>query len=197
MLVFLPRIFSIFMSMYESFQECQFFTATNLNWMPLLKDERNKKVILDSLSYMVKNNRCKIYAFVIMPNHIHLILDLVKDSKSTFQRDFLRFTAQQCLYNFKADNSSILTKLLSTQNDRKYQFWERNPFWTPILSEEDLFQKISYIHFNPIEKKQLNCHRPTDYKWSSAKSFFDKKAIFGFIEPILTERDWNHLNNAY
>ena len=88
MLVFSPRIFSIFISMYESFQECQFFTATNLNWMPLLKDERNKKVILDSLSYMVKNNRCKIYAFVIMPNHIHLILDLVKDSKSTFQRFF-------------------------------------------------------------------------------------------------------------
>ena len=83
--------------MKAQFNETLFFTATNLNWMPLLESKTNKTYILDCLNYLTKNDKCRIYAFVIMPNHIHLVLDLISIDKPTFQRIFLSYTANQCI----------------------------------------------------------------------------------------------------
>ncbi|MEA5428411.1 transposase [Arcicella lustrica] len=74
----------------------QFFTATILWWKPLLKPDKYKQIIIDSLKFLVENHRVKVYGFVIMPNHIHLVWKinenyLLKD----VQRDFLKYTAQQ------------------------------------------------------------------------------------------------------
>jgi putative transposase len=80
--------------MKAQFNETLFFTATNLNWMPLLQSKTNKNYILDCLNYLFKNDKCRIYAFVIMPNNIHLILDLISSDKSTFQKSFLSYTAK-------------------------------------------------------------------------------------------------------
>ncbi|MDR6563262.1 MULTISPECIES: hypothetical protein [unclassified Arcicella] len=49
----------------------QFFTATILSWKPLLKPDKYKQIIIDSLKFLVENHRVKVYGFVIMPNHIH------------------------------------------------------------------------------------------------------------------------------
>ncbi len=51
----------------------QFFTATLLNWIPLLKDDQYKDTIIRSLHFLKTKQCIKIYAFVIMPNHMHLI----------------------------------------------------------------------------------------------------------------------------
>jgi len=50
----------------------QYFTATNLEWQKLLKPEKYKDLIISSLCFLVEDNRAKIFAFVIMDNHIHL-----------------------------------------------------------------------------------------------------------------------------
>lgn len=51
----------------------QFFTATILEWKPLLKQDKYKDVIIESLRFLVNDKRIKLFAFVIMSNHIHLI----------------------------------------------------------------------------------------------------------------------------
>ena len=48
-----------------------FFTGTILNWQTLLLSDKYKEVVLRSLEFLTKNKRVKIYAFVLMPNHIH------------------------------------------------------------------------------------------------------------------------------
>jgi putative transposase len=50
-----------------------FFTATILEWKKLLKPDKYKDILVQSLPYLVKEARVKVYAFVIMDNHIHLI----------------------------------------------------------------------------------------------------------------------------
>ena len=91
--------------MKSQFNEILFFTATNLNWMPLLQSKTNKNYILDCLNYLSKNDKSRIYAFVIMPNHVHLILDLISMDKSSFQNSFLGYTAKQCLNKLKNTKS--------------------------------------------------------------------------------------------
>ena len=70
----------------------QFFTATIVCWKNLLKPDKYKDIIIKSLKFMIDNNRIKLFGFVIMPNHIHLIWQMGENIKQQdVQRDFLRF----------------------------------------------------------------------------------------------------------
>ena len=51
-----------------------FFTATILEWKHLLKDNNYKVIITDTLKFLCTAEKIKVCAFVIMPNHIHLIV---------------------------------------------------------------------------------------------------------------------------
>ena len=51
----------------------QFFTATILNFEHLLAKDEYKGIFVDSLRFLVNENRIKLFAFVLMSNHIHLI----------------------------------------------------------------------------------------------------------------------------
>jgi len=74
----------------------QFFTATILEWKPLLKEDRYNDIIVSSLQFLVQNKRAVVYGFVIMPNHIHLIWQIAQGHKrENVQRDFLKYIAQQ------------------------------------------------------------------------------------------------------
>ena len=53
--------------------EIYFWTATINNWNRLLLQDRYKDVIIESLQYLSNENKIDVFAFVIMPNHIHLI----------------------------------------------------------------------------------------------------------------------------
>ncbi len=161
--------------MFQKIENLWFFTATINLWQKLI-DNKNAKILLNSLNYMVINNWIKLYGFVIMPNHIHLILSLQNKDKISFQRDFLKHTAQLILEKLKTNNDTeILSKLLSTQADRKYQIWERRPKWILIENELILKQKLAYIHANPLQEHWKLCKFVEDYEFSSAR-FYEKGA---------------------
>lgn len=74
----------------------QFFTATILEWKLLIRDDAFKDIIIKSLSYLKNEGSIKVYAFVIMPNHIHLIWQIQDGFKAeSVKLRFLKFTAQQ------------------------------------------------------------------------------------------------------
>jgi REP element-mobilizing transposase RayT len=73
----------------------QYFTATILQWKKLLKPEKYKDVIISSMKFLVTDKRVKLFCFVIMDNHIHLIWQMMWDiDPEAVQRDFLKYTAQ-------------------------------------------------------------------------------------------------------
>ena len=67
----------------------QFFTATNLGWKKLLKPDKYKDIVINSLRFLVKENGIILYGFVIMDNHLHLIWQMQAAVKpADVQRDF-------------------------------------------------------------------------------------------------------------
>ncbi len=52
----------------------QFFTATIQEWKHLLKEEKYKNIVVDALRFLVKEDKVTINGFVIMSNHLHIIL---------------------------------------------------------------------------------------------------------------------------
>ena len=60
-----------------------FFTSTILYWQNLLTYNETKKIFINSLQFLVKNNKIKLYGYVIMPNHIHLLIEVLNPQTKT------------------------------------------------------------------------------------------------------------------
>lgn len=160
----------------------EFITITCYKWKYILNNDVYKEIITDSLAYLVKEKRIKLYAFVIMSNHFHLIWQIQKPNKrEDVQRDFLKYTAHQLLKRIKKENNALLLELLVNLKDRKYQVWQRNSLSIELRNKKVFEQKLEYIHNNPV-KAEL-CVLPEEYKYSSGK----------FYE--LSINDWNFLTH--
>ncbi|MEP2671262.1 MAG: transposase [Cyclobacteriaceae bacterium] len=160
----------------------EFLTVTCLEWKHVLKEDKFKNIIIKSLTYLTREKRINIYAFVIMSNHFHLIWQMIGDHKrEDVQRDFLKYTGQQILKELRNSNSELLNELLVNAKDRKHQVWERNSLGVPLWSSHVFDQKLEYIHNNPV--KAGICEYPEDYHYSSAK-FYEKN-----------EKNWEFLTH--
>jgi REP element-mobilizing transposase RayT len=90
----------------------QYFTATILEWKKLLKPEKYKDIITGSMKFLVTDKRVKIFCFVIMDNHIHLIWQMLWDiDPEAVQRDFLKYTAQRIKKDLQQKSSGGFIKI--------------------------------------------------------------------------------------
>jgi putative transposase len=167
----------------HSKQHPEFITVTCLEWKPLLEDDKHKQVIIDSLQFLVKEKRISVYAFVIMINHFHLIWQINGDhSRENVQRDFLKYTGQQLLKHLRNDNSPVLQELLVNAKDRKHQVWERNSLGIPLWTSNVMWQKLDYIHNNPVRAGL--CQYPWDYQHSSARFYLKNEKYWDFLVHV-------------
>lgn len=157
-----------------------FFTATCLEWKMLLKPFQFKEIICNSLKFLVEDNRVKLYAFVIIDNHLHLIWKIQNGHlKERVQMSFLKYTAQQMKFDLLQTNPKFLQEFKVQAKDREYQFWERNALSIELSNEKIFEQKLDYIHENPV--KAGICKYPEDYEFSSAKFYMNQEKKFTFI----------------
>ena len=161
---------------------CQFFTSTISQWKHLLKGDEYKQIIVDSLLFLKKEGSIELNAFVIMPNHIHLIWQIQDGYRADkIQLRFQKYTAQQMKFKLVDTNNSMLNDFLVDGADRMYQFWKRNPLSIDIWTEEVFIQKLIYIHNNPISHNWNLVQHPEDYKYSSAKFYETGIDDFGLL----------------
>ena len=153
---------------YINYENIYFFTATIVRWQKLLDNDEFKIIIVDSFRHF-SHERCDFYSFVIMPNHIHVILQLKNDTKASFQRDFLKFTAQNFLKIMLNSNHYRMKDYRSDLKDRNFQIWKKNPFWVELSYPHKYYVKLEYIHKNPLAGKWRLADSILTYPWSSAK----------------------------
>ena len=160
----------------------QFFTATILQWKHLLKQDEYKDILIRSLQFLKNESSILIYAFVVMPNHIHIIWQIEEGFKrENIQMRFLKFTAQQIKFRLLDTNQGYLEEFLVNAKDRQYQFWQRNPLSIDLWSHDVFIQKLEYIHYNPLQEKWKLVEFPENYRYSSAKFYFTGEDEFGLV----------------
>ena len=160
----------------------QFFTATILKWRRLLAPEKYKFIIIESLKFLVENERVILYCFVIMPNHIHLIWQMKGDTKaSDVQRDFLKYTAQQIKFDLIKSRPEFLMKFKVDAKDREFQIWKYRSLSKTVRNAEIFKQKLKYIHNNPLQKHWKLADKPENYSYSSARFYLMHDNTFGFL----------------
>ena len=167
------------------FEQVYFYTDTINNFSHLLADDHLKTIIINSWQYLVQNGLVEIYGYVIMPNHIHLLWNILKQNgKESPAGSFAKFTAHQFRKYLMQTNAGLLQQYKSNKEDRKLQFWKRDPLAIPISSETAFMQKLEYIHNNPVREKWMLCKHAEEYRWSSATFYADGVDEFGFIKDF-------------
>jgi putative transposase len=171
---------------YTELNEIYFWTITINQWTHLLKADDYKSIVMDSLIWIHQNNLARIYGYVIMPNHIHLLWQQLKKNGREFPKNsFEKFTAHRFREKLLIENSCQLEKFRVSACDRKYNFWQRDPLAVLVLSKEMAIQKLDYMHFNPLQSHWQLCRLPEEYRFSSASFYENNKDEFGILTHYL------------
>jgi putative transposase len=164
------------------YNRIQFYTATNLFWHPVLKNDYHKDILIEAIKHRVDKGHLIVYAFVIMPNHFHALWHIIyPGERYAFQRDLLKFTARSILAFMMLNNDPLMRKLYVGASDRQYQVWERNSLSVDVISENVFIQKLNYIHNNPVQEKWRLCTNPSEYRYSSAGFYEHLIDTFGIL----------------
>jgi putative transposase len=163
-----------------------YLTAVSKDRLPVFRTDTLKVVTCNALDEARKSAGFSIYAYVIMPDHLHLITDgELKPSK------ILRFvngiTSRRVIDHLKehGHNSSLL-KLKHETKEREYRYslWDHHSNVFSITSEDMFMQKVNYIHENPVRAGLVE--RAEDYRWSSAR-IWQRRALED--EPLMMNID--------
>ena len=150
------------------FNQPYFWTATINNWKHLMKEDAMKMEVISSLQWLKQNHLIELYAYVIMPNHLHFVWTmLAKNGKESPQGSFLKFTAHRFKHLLRQTSPHSLDQFKIDAPNKSYEFWQTDPFGFPLYSREVSWQKIEYIHNNPVAKKWLLAENREAYRFSS------------------------------
>ena len=160
-----------------------FLTFTVKNWYYVLDRHYRWNIIANSLKYFQKNREFKLYGFVFMINHLHLIT-FSKDTIG-FIRDFKKFVAREILKNIRQTEPNALKLFLKKQQvqvgdteptatNGLYGLWNKTNMPELIISEKFFLQKLNYIHENPLKRNYVM--KAEDWYWSSANKDCELKA---------------------
>jgi putative transposase len=144
-----------------------FITSTVHQWVDVFTRKDYIDVLLESLRFCQKEKGLKIYAWVIMSNHIHLIVQSDKVPLSDILRDFKKFTATAIIKaianNPKESRKRWLLWLL--KKDERIWFWEEGYHGEEIYSKSFFDSKMKYIHLNPVRAGLVE--KEEEYLYSS------------------------------
>lgn len=88
-----------------------FITATIVDWKNLFITPTYTNIPLNSLAWMQQQKRILLFAFVIMPSHLHAIIKPLSDSIGDIVQQFGSFTAHEILKQLRIDGQKDLLNL--------------------------------------------------------------------------------------
>jgi putative transposase len=160
--------------------------------LPVFRKDRLKEVICDALNEARQSASLLIFAYVVMPDHIHALLG--SDKKPSEVLRYVNGISARRVINFLKESGyeSSLEKLRrdSRERDYKYSLWDHHPNIKSISAEATFMEKVHYIHMNPVRAGLVE--RPEDYRFSSIRWWQRKPSE---DEPLLMDLAqilWHH-----
>ena len=150
---------------HRSAGAARFLTFSCQGRLPLLGNAKLAGIFADAMVRSLTNHNISLYAWVIMPEHVHLLVQ--PRTIDTIARTLLQMkqsTAQQAIARWRELDAPILSRLDDGHGSPR--FWLKGGgFDRSIRSESELRQTILYIHRNPVERELVGT--PQDWPWSS------------------------------
>lgn len=158
-----------------------FITFTCYKWLQLFKEADAYDAVYKWFDHLYKNN-IYVIGYVIMPNHVHVLLYLPEMPKTlnTLIGNAKRFIAYEIIKRLEEKLETNLLDLLhggvkkrEAKKGQVHKVFEDSFDAKECNSEEFIFQKLQYIHHNAVSKKWNLVNDFTYYEHSSA-SFYER-----------------------
>ncbi|MBN2413242.1 transposase [candidate division KSB1 bacterium] len=155
-----------------------FVTCTVVNWLPIFSNPQIAQIILDSLLFLINNKRIILHGYVLMENHFHGIASgehLIKEFGL-----FKSYTARTIVdYCSETSNNWLLSQFKyykkRYKTDQEHQVWQEDDHPQAMFNEKVLYQKLEYIHYNPVKRGYIE--DPAYWRYSSYKDYMDGKGL--------------------
>lgn len=155
---------------------------------------RNRKFLLDeeaciflakAVNMAKEKHKLNVWAYVFMPDHVHLLIFPVKDdySISRILLTIKQSVARRVLIRARRGNPALLERFKTGIKSKKYRFWQDGGGYDRnIINHATLLKTIDYIHNNPVRKGLVKS--PGEWTWSSFRDWHEN-----WQGPIKIDKD--------
>lgn len=136
-----------------------FITCTVVGWVDVFSRAQYKDIVISSLAHCIAHKGLRLHAYVIMTNHLHLIVSSDTHQLSDIIRDFKKYTSKQIIAaiaaNDKESRKAWMLNLFAfagrgNSANTTYQFWQHQYHPVALDTTEKLEQLLAYLHNNPV-----------------------------------------------
>jgi len=163
-----------------------FITFAVVQWVDVFTRREYADIVVESLKFCQIKKGLKIHAWVIMSNHIHLLVSAEKPYLlSDILRDFKKFTSVQIIEALKNNTRESrrnwmlwIFRKAGQENNRNtnYQFWQQSNHPVECDTNQVLDTRLLYIHENPVRAALVR--NAYEYIYSSAIDYYmDEKGL--------------------
>lgn len=153
---------------------CFYLSSVAKDRLPVFRKDAISALTCEALNEARNSGGFALYAYVVMPDHIHVITDSSRSSSDTL-RFINGIIARRIIDYLKQENyESSLRKLrqeVKRQNYR-YALWDHHPNVRLLMTENMLMERVNYTHQNPVRAGLVE--QADDYRWSSIRCWTGK-----------------------
>lgn len=141
--------------------------------LPLLGHPAIRDVFAEHLAMARSDHGFELYAWVVMPEHVHLIM---RPRKGTELADALHSlktsVAKRVVARWKELQAPVLEELRTSRG--RLRFWQKGGgFDRNVRDADELCKEIRYVHRNPVERELVK--EPEDWAWSSVRWWMGRR----------------------
>jgi putative transposase len=153
---------------YQQSRQSHFVTFCCYRRRQLLAPAEAKTMFERALECVRRTYRMTVYGYVVMPEHVHLLLSEPEGA-----------TLAEALKSLK---QGVSRRLIGEAG----HFWQKRYYDHNVRTHAKFVEKLRYIHRNPV--KRGLCARPEDWLWSSFRHYATGEAARVDIESDWTAR---------
>jgi putative transposase len=158
-----------------------FVTTNTYKNSPFFRDEGLCQILVDELEFYSGKLGFAIVGYVVMPNHVHLLLWWDCEEKpelgiSNIMSRIKTMTSKRAKRHLFYDGGIEYVDRLADVGQPTpgpFRLWQPGFYDFNVYSEEKLLEKLNYIYGNPVKAGLVLS--PRDYRWSSYKEYFEEE----------------------
>ena len=168
-----------------------FVTFSVVGWIDVFSRESYKEIFVNSLKHCQENKGLILHAWVIMTNHVHLIVSSNTNKIQDIVRDLKKYTSKQIIKSIQENPTESRKEWMlnlfsfageSNSNNTEFQFWKQDYHPIELNTAEKLKDRLDYLHENPVRSGLV--WEPWHYKYSSAIDYYSNERGLLKIEHL-------------
>lgn len=168
-----------------------FVTFTVVGWIDVFSRETYKEIFIKSLQYCQENKGLQLHAWIIMTNHVHLIISSNSNKLEYLVRDIKKYCSKQIVAAIQENTTESRKEWMlnlfnyagkNNNNNTYFQFWKQDYHPIELNSPTKTKERLNYLHENPVRSGLV--WEPWHYKYSSAIDYYTNEQGLLKIEHL-------------